>query len=238
MELVTVIAVVVTGLATGVLAFVTWRSFEENKKLIEATVAGARAGEAEALASRQQAEAAIRQVEASTQTISEMRSDRELAVAPYLTFDFISAYSNGEPLGPKLVLKNIGQGPALNCLCCAIVNWRPISASDELERATRYFRLPQAGPLFLPLHLGVGSAVEQQAPAMSTFDHQIGQVAFDMLSRDGLVMAAVCEDQFGGRYRFRSTSTVPDRWQPGEDMPPWAYWIPVPWKPDVPVIVE
>jgi hypothetical protein len=230
MEWVTTVAVVVTGAATVGLAWITYRSFGENRKLIEATAAGARASEAQALAAQQQAEAATKQVEASTQTVSEMQFDRELAVAPYLTLDFKSAYSNGEPTSVRMLLKNVGQGTALNCLCCAIVTWdpQPIPEGVKRERETRYFRLPEAGPLTLPLHLAAGQPEESQPTAMGNLDNQIGQVMFDMNIGLPLAIAAVCEDQFGNRYRFRSNSATRDLWRRGQDGQPWIHWIPLP----------
>jgi hypothetical protein len=38
------------------------------------------------------------------------------------------------------------------------------------------------------------------------------------------IIAVVCEDRFGKKYRFKVGSAVPDLWTPGTPEPSWATW--------------
>jgi hypothetical protein len=211
-------AIVVTGLATALLAFFTWRSFEENRKLIDAGISEAKAATDQARASGQQAEAALRQLE-------EVRYDRELAAAPYLTLSggpprATDHTGKSVPMPCNINIKNIGRGPALTCMYCACLQFSEPGGEpvpDVPVTGAHYY----SSPLF---HLGAGDSAAFGIDPKTDLAQQI--VLKGLLPRPGLVHAVVCEDQFGTRYRFLSGQAKPEQWKEGQPSVGWEDWRP------------
>jgi len=116
MEWVTLLAVVVTALATAVLAILTWRVVTENAKLIAA---------------------AEKQATASLATVEEIKRDRELAYRPYLIWTFTefreTEYDPTTDYSDTLRVQNIGRGPAVNGVYCMLLvkTWRRSPTFDS-----------------------------------------------------------------------------------------------------------
>jgi hypothetical protein len=190
--------------ATGSLAYFAYRTVRENRELIKHT--------------EQQARAAA-------DLLEEVKTDRELACAPYLTRS-----RTPHPRTPDTwldVVQNVGQGPALNSRSC----WRTGVLSPGTTNA---FHLG-AGQQELETRLNETSPAYQAKvidAVITAHDDPFAWLenvfeGFAPSERETL-RAIVCEDRLGNKYRFwdNPKRAKPDVWkarQSGE-RPSWTRW--------------
>lgn len=116
---ITLVAVVVTAVATAALAIINFFVIRDNKKIIAATQEGARA---------------------SLASIDEIKRDRELGYRPFLSFEMTVFHSAGSTTPDTLHVVNVGRGPAINAMFALVL-------ADASEwRRTRVFDAPSDDP--------------------------------------------------------------------------------------------
>jgi hypothetical protein len=199
------IALVVVGAltfaATAVLAWLAYRTIQENKGLIEAAKDQARST-AESLQSLAE------QATATTGQLREMELDRQLDWTPYLAKVSVLPRGKTERVNG---IKNIGRGPALNVRLCTR------SAGGDRKASTIF-------------HLAVGDIIylEQQVAALEPAGAWVDGLMADLVKEGANidVEAFVCFDQLGGQYRFwhQPRKWKADKWSSddGGEPPVWA----------------
>jgi hypothetical protein len=171
----------VAAVATGTLAFFTWR------------LAGDAGDEAEA----------------THRLADEARTDRYLAWAPVLASEFLGHSTIGE----RVRVKNIGSGPALNCV----------------------FFSEQAGRLGVSAKFSLSSGEKREIEcdrtlAIESIDYPAGigtPLGGPLPKATEVVRVLICSDVLGRRWRFLE-GWPPESVDPrdGTELPNWATWSP------------
>jgi hypothetical protein len=118
-QLITLMAVVVTAVATAALAIINYFVIRDNKKIISATQEEARA---------------------SLASIEEIKRDRELGYRPFLSFEITEFHSAGSTTPDNLHVVNVGRGPAINGMFALVL------ADGSEWRRTKVFEAPSDDP--------------------------------------------------------------------------------------------
>lgn len=159
----------------------------------------------------------------------EFQTDHDLVSAPYLTSSFLSAYANGQPLDPKVTLRNIGKSAALTCFYCVRVTWEgaEVDIPHLREHVHRVYCYPQPSRYASPLVLAPNDVHEGSLlpPRTDWASGMAEMVLAGLPFRLGAVEAVVCQDQAGARYRFRTDQPTPDVWRLGEEKYGWQTWL-------------
>jgi hypothetical protein len=211
-------AVVTAGMAwqTRRLAEETQKTARSTERLSDETRGMAEATKAMATETARVAQASESEAEATKALIGEAQQDRALSWSPYLTGQVIESTTRHEAdshgprgLSQKVLLTNLGKGPARRCFyfACDPSNvgfWctaqHPGLRGDETIELRA--SAPQTGetPMYL-LHLRPHDQGNVPAPFAAMF----------------------CEDVFGNRIRFIEGRWGRDIWHPGDDYSPtWA----------------
>jgi hypothetical protein len=156
----------------------------------------------------------------TSDTVREVRRDRELAQAPYLTVN--------RAKGGRLI-RNVGSGPALHARYLGFRKGQGIWSSDPfILRAggERLWELAQGGGMYqTDAPFGI-----EEVPLRDGQKRALEGVLEDLCAESPgeTVVAFVCEDQLGTRYRFWYVPmrARPDVWKPGilRRKPKWAEW--------------
>jgi hypothetical protein len=202
------VATVVAALATAILAGATYWLVRTTREELKQT--------------KREITATEKQAEASTKMLAEVQIDRDLNWRPYLVVDK-TGYGPDLPDGVDTVfLKNIGRGPAFNCVCARIFyirgpldvpQWRLATAVGTIEAGgIKEFSLTKPG--------GAGSV-----PLMYFESPVPGQPNLAIFYQDSVGQRA---------YRQTPPRAAPDVWAPDKSVDPWVSWyfnhihVPVP----------
>jgi hypothetical protein len=168
-------------------------------------------GVALSVASFRSASAAKASAAAAEQTVSEIRSDRQLEYRPYVSWTsggwVITAHKEIVNPGSAHVA-NYGRGPAIHTLCC--VTWIEGRAGGvPLVATTDLFDLSPDEDGDVPMQNRSGWVPDDEIAGNHVAESP-NRVAF-------------CQDQFGTYYRFVPFEVNTSTWRPGhEQHPRWV----------------
>jgi hypothetical protein len=212
------IATALAALATAILAAATYWLARTTRDELQQT--------------KREITATEKQAEASTKVLAEVQIDRDLNWRPYLVVEK-TGLSDAQINTDSISLRNIGRGPAFNCVCarCFYVKidmsgvptdfplWRLATAMSTIEGGlSKEFLLPNRGGADpVPLVL-FESPVPGQPNIAIFYQDIVGQRA----------------------YRQVPPRAAPDVWAPGKPVDQWVSWyfghinMPVPTLPASP----
>ena len=176
------------------------------------TRSAAQASAHAAQASRQAAMAAEREANATVQLAKEAVEDRQLAWRPHIDIEHPTGRSGPDGNSATLVLRNVGNGPALDCAIWAY--W----GGHGLWGVVRHLTLQAHGQRHTTVYSGTEPG---HAFPVGMFDLPDGA---NHSTPD--VYVAVCRDVLGNRWRFmpgQPPEVVPVN---EAQAPPWATWYP------------
>lgn len=203
---------------TAIILIVNARVLQATRDAAEATRDAARATKDEAVATEKEAEATFEQAAATkeqaliaNETLKELRRTRELEWRPILVRDESNAGVKDGKAWRDVSLRNIGRGPALNCLV----------VREEMGTDTARFLASQ------PVSLGAAEGLSLRASELEQPPHS------DMLYGHELPRELlICHDQFGNYLRFVPGFPSPAVWtwqddelgenDDGEGEPSWV----------------
>jgi hypothetical protein len=153
-----------------------------------------------------------KQAEASTSMLAEVQIDRDLNWRPYLVVEKTGFGPDQVDGYDTVFLRNIGRGPAFNCVCARVFYIPGPQDVPQWRLATAVAIIESAGVKEFTLQPPTGAG---PVPLMLFEDPQPGQPN----------LALFYQDIVGKRaFRLVPPRSAPDVWTPGDPVAPWVSW--------------
>ena len=155
-----------------------------------------------------------KQAEASTRMIAEVQLDRDLNWRPYLVVSK-TGYNDARDATDTVFLKNIGRGPAFNCVCA-----RLYYITAEVQGTNRQVPQWRHSPDVKTIEVGGITEITLLNPK-----GPVPMAIFEVNPPPYPTLAIFFQDIAGRRaYRLSPPRAAPDMWTPGQAVHVWVSW--------------
>lgn len=191
----------VAAVATAILALATYWLARTTREELKET--------------RREITATEKQAEASTGMLAEVQIDRDLNWRPYLVVTK-TGLNDVRDAPDTVYLKNIGRGPAFNCVCARLLYLKAARTGTEVDIPVWHL-----APRVQTIEAGGEQQFSLQFP-----NTPVPMVLFEgMPAPPAPIFALFFQDIVGKRaYRLVPPSSAPDVWTPGDPVAPWVSW--------------